>query len=109
MVLGRKTGNGQRGSRAISPRGFAAALSTWNAITESQSWEGARQITQSYPFMLQMRKPRLSALPKVPAKAEQKRSWGPGLPALHLGAPHPEAVGTCFFQIRSFSRLLKFR
>ena len=108
-LTGRKQQMGWTGSGAVCPPGFAAALSTWNPITESQSWEGAGQITRSNPFMLQMRKPRWSALPKVPAKSEQKRSWGPGLPALRLRALHPEAVGTRSFQIWSFAPLLKFR
>ena len=78
---------GHRGAGAVCPRGSAEALSAWNPITESQSWEGAGQITRSNPFMLQMRKPRWSALPKVPVKSEQKWSWGPGLPALASGLP----------------------
>lgn len=84
---GEKTGNRAERLRRLKCTGLCRGSEAWNAISQPQIWEAAGQITPSYPFMLQMRKPGLSALPKVPARAVQKRSWGPGLPALLLGEP----------------------
>lgn len=71
--------------RSCALQGFATGSEHLEPDHRNSGLVGGLQITVANPFVLYMRKPRLSALSKVSAKSEQEEGGGQGLPTLSLG------------------------